>query len=356
LDRIVALRELAFQKKDIDAFLVGNEKNLYYLTGTPGAFCALIPQRGENTVFAYGVNYEQTKVEAENFNVELLKAGEKLGDKFAPLLKSFKIKTLGLDAVSYDFYKMLSKAFRGCARLKVQSSIVPKLRSVKDEKELELMRKAGDMTSAGMQAARDAIAPGITEVEVAAELEYAMRKKGGWGTGFETIVASGVRSAYPHGGCANRKIRHGDLVVVDIGTLYEHYHSDMTRTFVAGTPTQKQEKMYEVVKAAHEKAFQTIKAGAKAKTVDHAARKTLENAGFGQYFVHGLGHGVGLEIHEAPSLSATSKDKLVVGNVVTDEPGIYLPDFGGVRIEDTVLVQKGKGEKLTKGPYALETK
>ena len=155
MDRIAALRKLAFKKKDIDAFLVGNEKDLFYLTGTPGAFCALIPQRGESTVFAFGVNYEQTKVEAENFKVELLKAGEKLGDKFAPLLKSSKIKTVGCDAVSYDFYKMLAKTFRGCAKLKVQSSIIPKLRSVKDEKELELMRKAGDITSAGMQAARD---------------------------------------------------------------------------------------------------------------------------------------------------------------------------------------------------------
>lgn len=348
------MRELAFEKKSYDAFLVSNEKNLLYMTGTPGAFCMLIPRKGENTVFAYGVNYEQTKVEAKGFKVELLKASEKLNEKFAPLLKTFKVKKLGLDTLSYDFYRLLAKSFRGKVRLKVDGSLMWELRRVKDERELELLRKAGVITSAGMQAAYETIRSGVTEIEVAAEIEYTMRKKGGWGTGFETIVASGIRSAYPHGGCANRKIMQGDLVVVDIGTLYEHYHSDMTRTVVAGKPSEKQKRIYEAVKAAQEKAHQAIKAGAKAKNIDQAARKTIEEAGYGQYFVHGLGHGVGLEIHEQPSLAATSKDRLVVGNVVTNEPGIYLPDFGGVRIEDTVLVQEGKGEKFTKGPYTLE--
>lgn len=348
------MRELAFEKKSYDAFLVSNEKNLLYMTGTPGAFCMLIPRKGENIIFAYGVNYEQTKVEAKGFKVELLKAGEKLNEKFAPLLKTFKVKKLGLDTLSYDFYRLFAKNFRGKVRLKVDGSLMWELRRVKDERELELLRKAGVITSAGMQAAYETIRPGVTEIEVAAEIEYTMRKKGGWGTGFETIVASGIRSAYPHGGCANRKIVQGDLVVVDIGALYEHYHSDMTRTIVAGKPSEKQKRIYEAVKAAQEKAHQAIKAGARAKNIDQAARKTIEEAGYGQYFVHGLGHGVGLEIHEQPSLAATSKDRLVVGNVVTNEPGIYLPDFGGVRIEDTVLVQEGKGEKFTKGPYTLE--
>ena len=345
---------MAFEERSFDAFLVGNEKNLFYLTGTPGAFCLLIPRTGENTLFVYSTNFEQTKAEAKGFKVELLKRGEELSDKFAPLLKASKVEKIAVDALSYDFYRLLAKGLRGRARMKVQSELIWKLRRVKDEEEIRLMRKAGTITSAGMQAAYQTIKPGITEIEVAAEIEYAMRREGGWGTGFDTIVASGLRSAYPHGGCANRKIRAGDLVVVDIGSSYEHYLSDMTRTMVAGKPSERQRKIYEIVRTAQEKAHEAIKAGAKGKDVDLAARKTIQDARYGEYFVHSLGHGVGLDIHEPPGLSAASKDVLVAGNVVTNEPGIYIPDFGGIRIEDTVLIEEDKTEKLTKGPYTLE--
>jgi Xaa-Pro aminopeptidase len=182
-----------------------------------------------------------------------------------------------------------------------------------------------------------------------------MRKGGSWNTAFDTIVASGARSAFPHGGCTEREIRRGDLVVVDIGASYQHYCSDMTRTLAAGKPSEKQKKLYEIVKNAQEKAFQTIKPKEKAEEIDSAARKVIVDAGYGEYFVHGLGHGVGLEIHEPPTLSPESKEKLAISNVVTNEPGIYLIGFGGIRIEDSVLVQKGEAEKLTKGPYSLET-
>jgi Xaa-Pro aminopeptidase len=354
LDRVDALRELAFEKKGFDAFLVGNEKNLLYLTGTPGAFCLWIPRKGESTVYVYDVNYERTKAEAEGFKVKLLKVGEKPTETFASLLKAFKIERIALDALSYDFYRLIARSFRGRARLKVQSGLLWELRRVKDGNEIQLMRKAGMITSAGMQAAYETIRPGVTEIEVAAEIEYTMRKKGGWGAGFETIVASGVRSAYPHGGCADRKIHEGDLVVVDIGSSYEHYLSDMTRTIIAGKPSEKQEKIHEAVKTAQAKAHQAIKAGARAKDIDQIARRTIQDAGYGQYFVHGLGHGVGLDVHEPPAFAATSKDVLVAGNVMTNEPGIYIPNFGGIRIEDTVQVREGKAEKLTKGPYTLE--
>jgi len=354
LRRVDAFRELAFEKKGIDGFVVGNEKNLLYQTGTPGAFCLLIPRRGENTVFVYGTNYQQTKAEAKGFRVELLETGEKLNDRFTPIIKALRIKRLGLDSVNYEFYHQLAKALRGCTRLKVQGDLIWKLRKVKDEQELRLMRKAGAITSAGMKAAYETIRPGLTEIEVAAEVEYAMRKKGGWGTGFDTIIASGTRSAYPHGGCSDRRIGEGDLVVVDIGATCEYYHSDMTRTIAAGRPSEKQQKMYGVVKKAHHQASQAIKAGARARDIDQLARKTIEDAGYGKYFVHGLGHGVGLEIHEPPRLATTSKDRLVTGNVVTSEPGVYIPNFGGVRIEDTLLVQEGTAERFTKGPYTLE--
>jgi Xaa-Pro dipeptidase len=215
------------------------------------------------------------------------------------------------------------------------------------------MRKAGELTSEGMKAAYEVLASGMKEYEVAAEIEYAMRQRGSYGTAFETSVASGPRSAFPHGGCSDREICQGDLVVVDAGATYKFYRSDMTRTLVAGKPSEKQKELYEIVKVAQEKAFEAIKPNVKARDVDAVARKIIEDAGYGEYFVHGLGHGVGLEVHEPPTLSSSSKEALTVGNVVTDEPGIYLVGYGGVRIEDTVLVQKNGAEKLTNGPYSL---
>ena len=355
MKRIDALKELAFEKKDFDAFLVTNESNLLYLTGTPGAACLLIPKKGENTIYVYGVNYEQTKAEAKGFEVKLLKRGEKLGEKIGPGLKALNVKKLAVDTLSYELHRLLAKAIRGHAKLKVQGDLVSGLRRVKDNEELSRMRKAGEITVAGMKAAYETIRPDVTEIEVAAEIEYAMRKKGGYGTAFDTIVASGIRSAYPHGGCAERRIRKGDLVVVDIGATYEYYRSDMTRTFVAGKPSDKQEKLYEIVKTAEKEAYHAIKAKARGKDVDQAARKIIEDAGYGEYFNHSLGHGVGLEVHEGPGLSPISKDRLAVGNVVTDEPGIYIPGFGGVRIEDSVLVKQRVSEKFTDGFYSLET-
>jgi len=360
MKRIQALKQLAFEKKDFEAFLVTNGANILYFAGFPGTACILIPKRGKSTIYVYSTNYEQTKAEAEEFKVELVKQGEDLATKISKKVKTSKTKKLGLDTITgvsgvADYLK-LRKALRGIAKIKIDNEPVKTLRKVKDEQEIKLMRKAGELTTEGMKAAYETIKPGLREYEVAAEIEYAMRKKGSWGTAFETIVASGVRSGFPHGGCTDRKIRKGDLVVVDIGATYQYYCSDMTRTIAAGKPSAKQKKMYEIVRLAQDKAFQAVKPKAKAKDIDAISRKVIKDAGYDEYYVHGLGHGVGLEIHEPPTLNSTSKDRLTVGNVVTIEPGIYIVDFGGIRIEDTVLVQKRKGEKLTRGPYTLEAK
>jgi Xaa-Pro aminopeptidase len=203
-----------------------------------------------------------------------------------------------------------------------------------------------------MKTASEIARPGIKEKEVAAEIEYAMRKAGSDGSAFETIVASGVTSAFPHGGNLEKTIHEGDFVVVDLGATYRLYRSDITRTFIAGKPSEKQTKIYETVKLAQQKAFETIKHGVLASEVDLVARRVIEAAGFGEFFVHNLGHGVGLEVHEAPILSPDSKDVLEAGNVVTDEPGIYMLGSGGVRIEDTILVTREGAEKLTVAPYS----
>ena len=192
----------------------------------------------------------------------------------------------------------------------------------------------------------------MCEYEVAAEIEYAMRSRGAGPTAFETIVASGACSAFPHGGCTGREIRDGDFVVVDIGATSEYYCSDMTRTFVAGTPSERQTLIYDTVKAAQQKAFEAMKPGMPVADLDATARNVIAESGFGDFFVHRLGHGVGLEVHEPPSMGATSKEKLAAGYIVTDEPGIYIPGYGGVRIEDTVLITRDGAERLTIGPYS----
>ncbi len=350
MNRTEALRQTATKQGLTCNFLIFNPSNLTYFTGFSGATALLVPEQGENVLFVGGVNYEQAKAEAKGLTVELLKRGENLMEKFA---KQAPAKKYAVDALPIESWRALAKAVGGEQKLESIGSLVLKLRSIKDETEIKLIRDACKLASDGMQVASELIRPGVKEKEVAAEVEYVMRKKGSDGTSFDTITASGSSSAYPHGSCSSRTIRKGELVVVDLGATVGFYRSDMTRTFTAGKPSEKQQKIYEAVKAAHQKAFETIKPGVEAKVVDAAARQTIEAAGFGDFFVHNLGHGVGLEIHEAPVLSPDSKDILAVGNVVTDEPGIYLPGYGGVRIEDTVLVTRDGAEKLTVGSYSL---
>jgi Xaa-Pro dipeptidase len=353
MKRIDALKQVAFEKDKIDGFLVFNSANLVYLTGFSGVSALLIPKNGESRVYVYGVNYAQAKAELSGFTVDLVKHGENLMDKITRQAKSSEMGKLAVDSLSVESWRTLAKALGGEKTLEVDNGFIRELRKVKDQEEIEVMRKAAELTSEGMRVAHEAVAAGVREYEVAAEIEYAMRKLGSSVTAFETIVASGACSAYPHGGCSDKKIREGDLVVVDVGATYRFYRSDMTRTLVAGKPSEKQKKLYQIVKTAQEKAFEALKPNVKAKDVDAAARKIIADAGYGEFFVHNLGHGVGLEVHEPPTLSPESKDTLTAGNVVTVEPGVYLVGYGGIRIEDIVLVQKNGAEKLTNGPYVL---
>lgn len=351
MGRVEALKRMAFEEGGFDGFLVTSEINALYFASCPGLACLLIPKDGENMAYVYNVNYEQAKVEAKGFKVEMVKRGENLMARVAEYVKALGVKKLAFDTLDFESYRSLVKGLKGRTRLKAQGKLVWELRKVKDEGELELMRKAGELTSEGMRVAYEVIRPGVKECEVAAEIEYAMRKRGSWGTAFNTIVASGARSAFPHAWCTSREIRKGDLVVVDIGAICNFYRSDMTRTLTAGKPTEKQTKIFEIVKLAQETALKALKPRTKAKDVDAVARRIVEKAGYGEYFVHGLGHGIGLEVHEPPTLNQWSKDTLAAGNVVTIEPGIYIVGFGGVRLEDTVLIKESGIDKLTEGPH-----
>jgi len=342
----------SFEKERIDGYLVADQTNMLYFTDFLGAARLLVPSEGESVLYVYSVNYDAAKALAKNCSVELLKRGEDADKKSGQHARKLKIKNIGFDALDASVYIKIKKALKN-AKLKPSGQLVWDLRKVKDGTEIDYVRKAAQLTDMAAKTGPEVIRPGMREFEVAAEVEYAMRKMGSEGTAFETIVASGLTSAYPHGGCTSKKIRKGELIQFDVGARYHNYAADLTRTFLVGKPTPKQRRIYDIVMEAQEKAFQKIRDGVKAKQVDAVARNVIKKHGFGENFVHGLGHGVGLAVHEPPTLNESSKDILKAGNVVTDEPGIYVVGYGGVRIEDTVLVKKDGAERLTKASYEL---
>ena len=344
----------AAMKEEYDYFAVFNSINVTYFTGFSGATALLTPLTGESTLYVSEVMYEQAKAETCDLNVEVMKRGENLMERIAK--KTCLKKKLAIDTLPIESWRSLAKAVGSEEKLEPAANIIRNLRLIKDEQEIKLITEACKLAEIGMEMAVETVRPGIAEKEVAAEVEYAMRRAGSDGTSFDTIIASGANCAFPHGSCSNRTIQDGDLVVVDLGATYRFYCSDMTRTFIAGKPTEKQKKIYEIVKLAQQKALETIKPAIAANQVDAVARQSIEAAGFGEFFVHGLGHGVGLEVHESPVLSPSSIDVLAIGNVVTNEPGIYVPNFGGVRIEDTVVVTANGADKLTDGFFFLEKK
>jgi Xaa-Pro aminopeptidase len=331
-------------KAEVDAFIISRPSNIFYFTGSISGGILIVAQEVEPLLLAPTVNFAiaQTQVsecQVKSYTREGLTTmiGDKL-DKVAP-------RTIGYDYLNLEFYERLRKKLG--AELKASVDLVWDMRRVKDPEEQKIMSRAGEIADLGMEAVRESLKAGMREYEVAAEGAFAMMRNSAEGLAFSTIVASGPRSAYPHAGVTERRIKRGDLVTVDLGASYKEYKSDITRTFVIGKPTRKQENIYETVFQAYKMAFPEIKDGADGKHVDNVARAIIEDAGSGEHFVHSLGHGVGLEVHEPPSLSKSSKDTLRAGNVVTNEPGIYIPELGGVRIEDTILVTDLNPIRLT---------
>ena len=348
LNRVNKLKQLATKQGKPQTAAVFNQYNIVYFTNFSGATALLIPLDGTPILYVSGTNYQQAKAEVKGgFNIELIKRGESVMQKIAAQAPRCK---LAVDTLPIESWRALGSAVGGEEKLEASSSLFRELRIVKDTEEIKLISEACRMADYGAVAAAQAIRAGITQTEIAAEAEYAMRKAGSDGVAFETIVSAGVNCAYPHGATAERTVREGDFVTVDLGATNQFYRSDVSRTFIVGKPTEKKRSIYQAVQHAHQKGYEKIAEGVAACKVDWAAWRVIDKAGFGNYFVHNLGHGVGLEVHEAPVLSPDSKDVLAAGMVVTDEPGIYIPEFGGVRIEDTILVTKDGAIKLTNAP------
>lgn len=345
VDRIKRIKKI-LAHKEVDAALISDEKNIYYFTGFLWGFKLLIPVDGESILFVHSTNYEAAREMAKSVRIDLVRIGEKADIKILNEMLKLKFKSLGFDRLGANEYLKIKDTLKNL-RLESIYDAIWSLRKIKDHEEIALIRRAAELTSLGMRRAFEIVRAGLKEWEIAAEIEYEMRRSGSSGVAFDTIVCSGPESAFPHGGLGEREIKYGDLVVIDIGAKYRAYCADMTRTLIVGRASEKQRRLYETVMEAQKLAINKIRAGTKAGEVDEAARKYITKRGYGEYFVHGLGHGVGLDIHEPPIIGPTSEEILQSGNVITVEPGIYIPNFGGVRIEDTVLALEDKVERLT---------
>jgi Xaa-Pro aminopeptidase len=349
IKRIVSLLE----KENLDALLVSFRPNVRYLSGYDGTNGLVLITSNERfflTDFRY---QKQAKKEVGGLKLHFAQR-ELIYDlpKFKFLQK--RNYRLGFEAnhTSYNTVQKL-KGILPNALLVPAEDLVESLSIIKDKSEIAKIEKAVQITDDAFSYILSLVKPGIKERDLAAEVEYSFKKMGGDGPAFETIVASGYRSAMPHGRASNKKIKVGELVTFDMGAAYQGYASDMTRTLVLGKATPKQKKIYNLVLKAQTKAISKAKAGMSGMELDKVARDVITKAGYGKYFGHGLGHGLGLEVHSGPVVNARSKTILKPGMVITIEPGIYLPEWGGVRIEDDVVVTQRGCEILNKSPKSL---
>lgn len=326
-----------------NATLILSPENLYYFSGFTGGEGMLYIDKKRLILFTDSRYTVQAKDEAPDF--EIIDTANLSVSEF---LKSQGDKAYGFEDDYITFSKFASlKRISPKSVFSPVSSHIDKIRMIKDAQEIEKIKTAAHIADSAYSYILDKICVGKTERQISLELEYFMKSKGAEGLSFDTIVASGVRSALPHGTATDKVIESGDFVTLDFGCKYLGYCSDMTRTVVVGKASDKQKEIYNTVLAAQKAALDTIRAGELANAVDDAARSIIIDAGYGKNFGHGLGHSLGLKVHESPSCSPKSADVLTENMLMTVEPGIYIEDFGGVRIEDLVLVTKGGHENLT---------
>ena len=343
--RIAALRAM-IEEQGLDGVVVTKYVNLHYFSGFRGDDTTLVITRDKAALITDNRYTEQAGIQAPLY--EVVEQQDGLLAKTAEVVKSFGCRKLAFEgnALIYDDYKKLKELLEG---VEFSTSLhLDKLREIKDAEEISHIRRACAMADTAFAEVLKFIRPGVTEIAVAARLENAMRENGSEKPSFTTIVASGLRGSLPHGTATDKVIEAGEFVTMDFGAMYQGYCSDITRTICVGEATERQRFIYNKVLEAQKMALTLIKPGAAGKAVDQAVREALDKDDLGQYFGHGLGHSLGLEIHESPRLSKKSTcEDLRPGMLVTDEPGVYIPGWGGLRIEDTVLVTETGSEALT---------
>ncbi len=336
------------QEKDLDAVLVSDGFNMRNISGFTGATGYLLITGNSRNLFTDSRYTVAAKMQAPEFTVTEISVGKGYIACINEVLKAEKVKKLGFEANEFRYSTFLTfKEKLEVKELVPLTDELARLRRVKTADEIDCLRKAEHIGDIAFKEILSHIKPGVTELEIAAKLEYIMKCNGAEKLSFETIVASGLNSAKPHAEPGEKKIEAGDFVTMDFGCMYHGYCSDMTRTVVVGKADRKQREIYDVVLKAQTAVLDALKPGMKGKEYDKIARDIIAEAGYGDCFGHGLGHSVGLEIHENPRFSVTEEDIIEAGNVITVEPGIYIPDFGGVRIEDMVVLTEDGCENFT---------
>ncbi len=322
----------------LDGILVDSPIDLYYLTGLELSLGRLLITQKEATLFVDGRYFEKCQKESPIPVV--------LWDRKSPLPITGKV---GFDSLytTYNEYQTLCKLD---VKWEPLCGPIQKLRLIKEPAEIEKLRVSAALCAQGYDYVLTLLKEGVIEEEVAMELELFWRKIGGEELSFEPIIAFGENSSLPHHRPSKRALQHGDLVLIDIGVRYDHYHSDMTRVTFFGEPTTQMEEIYSIVKEAYVAALALCRPGQEMAVVDRAARQLIESRGYD--LPHSLGHGVGLEVHEMPRIYASSEGTLQAGMVITIEPGIYVPGFGGVRLEDTIVITGDGYESLTCRPLS----
>jgi Xaa-Pro aminopeptidase len=347
----LAMLQRSLTEKGLDAFLSSQPENRRYLSGFTGSAGWLLIS-GQSAVLATDFRYvEQAKAESPGFDV--IQTKRELRDWFPDVVSGLGCRKLGFEAdfVSYEGHHKLSEALASKnvgVQLVPTTGTVERLRSLKEPEELILITKAVDLVDTAFEQLRTMVQSGMTEKAVAWELEKLLREQGSGEMPFEIIAAAGPNSALPHARPSEKKVASGEPLLIDVGARIDGYCSDFTRTLFAGPADKTLEKVYDIVLEAQLNAVEGIESGMNAAQADGLARSVIEKAGYGEVFGHGLGHGVGLAVHELPAVAPTSSDTLVNGMVFTIEPGIYLPGQGGVRIEDTVVLENDRVRVLTK--------
>lgn len=345
--RLSNLKEKIAQE-NLDALILTDMKNIYYLTGFSGT-AGTIFMTAEHSYFMTDDRYIGIARQLIT-GFEIIQTRDALSE-IAALAED--LQTIGFeDTVDFAFYRVLTEKLKK-AKLIPTTNFVAELRQIKDADEIETIKKACQIADKAFEAVLRYIEPGRTEIEVANFLDFKMREMGASGISFDTIVASGKRSSLPHGVATHKMIEFGDPVTIDFGCYYNHYASDMTRTVFVGEASPKMREIYQVVRQANESLIEQAKSGMALSDFDKIPRDIIINASYGEYFTHGIGHGLGLDVHEIPYFGAKAVGELKGNMVVTDEPGIYIPDFGGVRIEDDLLVTAEGCEVLTHSPKEL---
>ncbi|MFC1978111.1 M24 family metallopeptidase [Chloroflexota bacterium] len=338
-------------EKEIDGIFISQPENRYYLSSFDGSagYLLITPQ---NAILATDFRYlEQVKVQAPDYQV--FQITNNTVDWFPRLVAELNLSRLGFEAkdITFALYRQLSDILnKAQSRLQLVplDGLIESIRAIKEPEEIELITRAAEITDSAFAYIEDTLRIGMTEKEVAWEIEKFLREHGSQNLPFDVIVASGTNSALPHAKPSQRQINAGEAVVIDIGASVGGYGSDLTRTICPGPPDDTFKKVYDTVLRAQLTALDVIKEGMSAKEADSLARAVIEKAGYGEAFGHALGHGVGLVTHEQPHLGPTSTELLTSGMVFTIEPGIYLAGWGGVRIEDLAVMENGKIRVLSK--------